>query len=235
VVPIGPDPPSRPRITSAPPPRHAPSPRALPTDRTAQAPEHGDCQICGVRGPTHYVELKQNVGLIVLRLTKAVKGNLCERCAADQFRATTIVTAFFGWWGIVSFFATPIILIGNVSQYLGARQAFRAGASRPLRSAAAPSTGTIPLAAGDAQAPAIPPDHGLAIASLAVAGFGMCLSIGGVVPLIAVAIGFVALQRVSRDPQRYAGRGVALAGIIIGGIGVLINVAMWTLAFFWTR
>jgi hypothetical protein len=60
------------------------------------------------------VTFLQNVGLVVVRLSKQVQGVLCGRCIRKAFWSCTLTTLFFGWWGLVSFIATPIILIANV-------------------------------------------------------------------------------------------------------------------------
>lgn len=78
------------------------------------------CQACGVEGPTKYVELYQNIGMLFARRTLHIKGNLCRPCIGRYFRSYTLTTLFLGWWGFISFVMTPFILINNVVRYLGA-------------------------------------------------------------------------------------------------------------------
>jgi prepilin-type processing-associated H-X9-DG protein len=44
--------------------------------------------------------------------------------------------------------------------------------------------------------------------------------------LLAIILGIVALNRTSREPQRYGGRSMAVAGIATGGAGMVLNL-MW--------
>ena len=200
----------RPRTTSQPALRRPDSPSPA-----------GVCQSCGTAGPTQYVEFKQNVGAILLRFHRTLKGHLCARCVGEQFRGMTLVTLVAGWWGIISFFLTPIILVGNVVQYLGARSAFRSGQQDPG------GPGLVTLGAGTSARPA----RGLAVASLVLGLFGtLCMGLGGIVPLVAVVLGVVALFKVSRWPEQYGGRGLALGGIASGAVGVTIALVAWALA-----
>jgi hypothetical protein len=76
------------------------------------------CKSCGAQAPTKYVEFYQNIGLVVARQWSKVDGNLCRRCIGAYFRSYTLTTLFLGWWGLISFFATPLILLNNVTRYL---------------------------------------------------------------------------------------------------------------------
>ncbi len=76
------------------------------------------CQICGVYGPTKYVEFYQNVGALVMRFHKSIKGNLCKNCINQTFWRFTLITLVAGWWGIISFVITPIFIINNSWRYL---------------------------------------------------------------------------------------------------------------------
>jgi hypothetical protein len=148
----------------------------------------------------------------------------------------TTVTLFGGWWGILSFFLTPIILVANVVQYLGAKEAFRSGRAGLHHEGALhdPGPGSVgvaslpprtEIAAGGA------PQKGLAIASLVLGLLGFaCFGLFGVVSLVAVVLGFVALHRVARQPERYGGRGLALGGIATGGLGLAIAAVFWVVA-----
>ena len=65
------------------------------------------------------------------------------------------------------------------------------------------------------QAPATPPkSSGMAIAAMILAILGLCTCITAPIGLI---LGIVALGRTNRDP-RLQGRGMAIAGIVIGGL-----------------
>ena len=45
----------------------------------------------------------------------------CQKCANKYFREYTLTTLVLGWWGIISVFATPIVLLIDVVSYLRAR------------------------------------------------------------------------------------------------------------------
>jgi hypothetical protein len=68
-------------------------------------------------GPTRAVTFRQNVGLIILRLTKKVEGRLCRPCIERAFSELTLTTFFAGWWGFISFLLTPILLLMNIVEY----------------------------------------------------------------------------------------------------------------------
>ena len=95
-----------------------------------------------------------------------------------------------------------------------------AASSEPYRTpSAAPSV--QPVSYGQ------PPSQGLAIASLIcgiVSLIGCCiwfvtLPLG----LVAMVLGFVALSKVKSDPARYAGKGMARAGIVTGILGLIAS------------
>ena len=69
--------------------------------------------------------------------------------------------------------------------------------------------------------------NGLAIASLVVAILSFFLAfiaIGGLGGVVAVVLGIVALRRVRDSGQD--GRGLAVAGIVVGGLSVLLGIVM---------
>lgn len=75
------------------------------------------CQACGVEAATEHVSFHQNIGLLVVRLSKSVSGDLCKSCIHKNFWSLTGATALMGWWGVISFIVTPFILLSNVIQY----------------------------------------------------------------------------------------------------------------------
>jgi len=70
---------------------------------------------------------------------------------------------------------------------------------------------------------AAPPRKGLAVASLVLGILSLltfgCLGIGA---LAAIALGAVALIKTSKEPQEYGGKGLAIGGIVTGGIGLVM-------------
>src|SRR3954452_1786392 len=72
------------------------------------------CEKCGVEAPTRKVELHRNIGLLVMRMHQATKGDLCKPCIQKTFWNYTLVNATIGWWGIISFIVTPIFVVNNL-------------------------------------------------------------------------------------------------------------------------
>jgi hypothetical protein len=84
------------------------------------------CQDCGRRAPTKYVEFYQNIGVLIMRFTRTVRGNLCRDCIDKHFWSLTGMTLILGWWGVVSFIITPFILLNNIARYIGVLRLARA-------------------------------------------------------------------------------------------------------------
>jgi hypothetical protein len=76
------------------------------------------CQACGVRAETRYVEFYQNIGAIIIRFSKCVRGDLCKSCIHRYFWEVTSINLMLGWWGIISFFLNIGFIINNVVRYL---------------------------------------------------------------------------------------------------------------------
>ena len=68
--------------------------------------------------------------------------------------------------------------------------------------------------------PGAPVKSGMAVASLVSGIIGMiaCPPLG----LVGVILGIIAVQRTVADPQRHGGRGMAIAGICTGAVGIII-------------
>jgi hypothetical protein len=75
------------------------------------------CDCCRAHAPTKYVEFYQNIGMLVLRTSKTVKGQLCKSCIDRFFWKLTLTTAVLGWWGMISMVLTPIFLANNIFRY----------------------------------------------------------------------------------------------------------------------
>jgi len=73
-----------------------------------------------------YVEFYENVGAVVMRLHRSIRGNFCKPCVDRWFWDMTGKTFLLGWWGIISFIITPFILINNIVRYITS-----VGMSRP--------------------------------------------------------------------------------------------------------
>ena len=77
------------------------------------------CQNCGREAPTRYVEFYQNIGALVMRFHKSVEGDMCKDCINGYFWPFTGITLVLGWWGLISFLVTPIMLLNNIARYVG--------------------------------------------------------------------------------------------------------------------
>jgi hypothetical protein len=85
---------------------------------TPSFPSSTRCQLCGQPAPTKYVEFYRNVGLLVMRFHRSIKGNLCKHCIDRCFWDFTGKTILLGWWGIISFILTPFILLNNLLRFM---------------------------------------------------------------------------------------------------------------------
>jgi len=63
----------------------------------------------------------QNVGVIVMRFPKTVRGMLCKRCISSCFWRMTTITFFFGWWSVLSFFHSLVAIPANIGTFLASR------------------------------------------------------------------------------------------------------------------
>jgi hypothetical protein len=76
------------------------------------------CQACGVEAPTKYVAFHQNIGLLVMRFSKSVEGDLCKSCVHKYFWQLTGTNLVLGWWGIISFVLNTFFILNNVGRYI---------------------------------------------------------------------------------------------------------------------
>jgi hypothetical protein len=67
----------------------------------------------------------------------------------------------------------------------------------------------------------------LAIISLVLGILSVCCYIAPATGIAALVTGFMATKKANQDPQNYGGKGLALAGMICGGVFFLIGVAYW--------
>jgi prepilin-type processing-associated H-X9-DG protein len=71
--------------------------------------------------------------------------------------------------------------------------------------------------------PPASPKSGLAVTSL-ILGILACCCFGFLTGIPAIILGIVTLSRTSRDPARYSGAGLGIAGLITGSIGTILCV-----------
>ncbi len=92
-----------------------------------------DCERCQGPGPTRYVQFHRHIGLIVVFLHGQEKGHFCRRCVGDSFTSTFVITLCAGWFGFISFIATPCVLAYDLAHYLLTVRSFRHEASTTSR------------------------------------------------------------------------------------------------------
>ena len=83
------------------------------------------CQACGSMRPTARVSFHRNMGMLFIRRTYKIEGNLCKSCIKKHFTQFMVKNLLLGWWGTISLFVTPIYAIQNVASYFSAMRALR--------------------------------------------------------------------------------------------------------------
>lgn len=101
----------------------------------------GCCKRCGQHAPLKNTAFHRHIGMIVLMHHKQIDTQLCRRCIGEVFWDYTLITALAGWWGMISFFITPLVLVYNIVHYLGALSLPRT----PAPAAGTPARPTLPL------------------------------------------------------------------------------------------
>lgn len=71
----------------------------------------------------------------------------------------------------------------------------------------------------------------LPIVSLVLGILSLCCYVSPLTGIAAVITGYLGMKNANNDPQNYGGKGLAIAGMIIGGIFLLIGIVYWILIF----
>src|SRR6202000_447971 len=92
------------------------------------------CQSCGVEAPTRKVFFVQHIGAIVMFFHKRVGGLFCRNCVNKYFTEYFFITLGAGWGGVISVFATPVVLLIDIVNYFRAwtLEPVPAGAGAPV-------------------------------------------------------------------------------------------------------
>lgn len=76
------------------------------------------CHICNSLADTKSVNFYQLIGMVIILRYSSIKGRLCKKCINREFKTKTITTFLFGWWGAISFFLTPLVIVYNIIRYI---------------------------------------------------------------------------------------------------------------------
>lgn len=123
-----------------------PGPSTAPVPVPARAATSGEplrCRLCG-SVPAANMTIHEHNGRVIWMVHKTVKGPFCRDCATALLRQRQNSTLFQGWFGIFSFFITPVTLLLN----LGAWQKVRSLAA-PHRDPGTESPLPAPLSPGN--------------------------------------------------------------------------------------
>lgn len=78
------------------------------------------CQSCGIEAPTQRVFFVQHIGAVIMFFHKRIGGEFCRDCVNKYFQEYGLKTLFLGWWGVISIFATPVVLLIDIFNYFRA-------------------------------------------------------------------------------------------------------------------
>ncbi len=82
---------------------------------------------------------------------------------------------------------------------------------------------------------AVQESNGLAVAALVTGILGLlgnCFCFGGLLSPVAIVVGWIGKNRADRSDGRVGGRGMAVAGIVLGIVGTVLLIA-WIVFFTW--
>ncbi len=72
----------------------------------------------------------------------------------------------------------------------------------------------------------------LPIVSLVLGIISLCCYISPITGLVAVITGYLGMRNANNDPNNYGGKGLAIAGMITGGLLFLVGIAYWIFVIF---
>lgn len=81
-----------------------------------------------------------------------------------------------------------------------------------------------------------PPNNGMAVASMVLGILGLIGLIWVISPILALVFGYVSKGQIDRSGGHQGGRGFAIAGIVMGWVGIAFSIlAIWWFVFVWTQ
>jgi len=93
-----------------------PPPLAQPAPMPQPAPAYPQvllCRVCAC-APAAKATFRGHRGMILLMQFRSVEGPFCRDCGVAAFRQMSAETMWQGWWGVASFFITPVVLLINL-------------------------------------------------------------------------------------------------------------------------
>jgi hypothetical protein len=79
-------------------------------DDAAQAIRAAACPVCHSPGPVDAYPMSFHFSAFVISVSHREVLLACARCAAARHRTNMILTALLGWWSIIGWILTPIVL-----------------------------------------------------------------------------------------------------------------------------
>jgi len=71
------------------------------------------------------ISFHRNVGMVVVRRTYTLRGELCKACMNRAYWEFTWRNFLQRWWGTISLVITPIYFFMNTYSFVGARYKLR--------------------------------------------------------------------------------------------------------------
>jgi len=71
------------------------------------------------------ISFHRNAGMLILRRTYTLRGDLCKSCMNRAYWAFTGRNFVQGWWGTISLLITPVYFVMNTYSFVGARYKLR--------------------------------------------------------------------------------------------------------------
>jgi hypothetical protein len=85
----------------------------------------GRCQVCGNVRQTSPVKFQHNIGMVILRQTRSIQGNMCKTCLSSKYWEYMAKSLLLGPRGIISFIVTPIYMVTKTVTYASSARKLR--------------------------------------------------------------------------------------------------------------
>ena len=83
------------------------------------------CQMCKQVRSVAAISFHRNVGMVIVRRTYTLRGELCKACMNRAYWEFTWRNFVQGWWGMISLVITPIYFLMNTYSFASARYKLR--------------------------------------------------------------------------------------------------------------